>query len=180
MPLMKDSGVSPKIYLYSKEYPDEEAVALFAAASQRFQKPMPELLNDFGAFLTPTLIEMYQNLIRPQWKTLDVLEHTEESIHKVVRAKNAGAKPPNLTCTRRSHQEVVIDYRSHRRVCDLMKGIIRGLSTHFEEEIQVTEKTCMLKGDPACQIIARKVQGRDPARPPTRRSTTDPDPSSPR
>jgi len=51
------------------------------------------LLEDFGALSRRILIDMYWALIEPEWKTLDLLEHTEEAIHKVVRLKNPGAQP---------------------------------------------------------------------------------------
>jgi hypothetical protein len=52
---------------------------------------------------------MYKHLIKPEWRTLGLLEHTEETIHHVVRLNKKGADPPALKCTRRDRDEVVIN-----------------------------------------------------------------------
>ena len=89
------------------------------------------------------------------WRTLDVIEHTEETIHKVVRTRNPGAAPPELQCARPSKDDVVITYASPRRMCAIAKGIARGLAAHYGEAVRVSESACMRKGDPQCRISVR-------------------------
>jgi predicted hydrocarbon binding protein len=95
-------------------------------------------------------------VIHPNWKTLDVIEHTEDEIHRVVRLHNRDAHPPDLKCIRTSADEVIIHYSSQRKMCDVAKGIAKGLAKFYEESISVSESTCMLKGDPTCTIMIRR------------------------
>ncbi len=91
------------------------------------------------------------------WKTLDVIEHTEETIHKVVRVRNPGAAPPELSCACPSKDAVVITYVSPRRMCAIAKGIAKGLAAHYSESVRVSDNACTLEGAPQCQISIRTV-----------------------
>ena len=139
-------------------YPDAEVVAIvraLAAAHGGGDAGIPALLEDFGAFLAPTLLRVYEPLVRPEWRTLDVIENVEEGIHTAVRARNPGAGPPRLSARRRSPTEVEIIYTSPRRMCTLGEGIVRGLAAHFGEQVAVTQPTCMHRGDDHCLIQVR-------------------------
>jgi predicted hydrocarbon binding protein len=149
------AGLGSKTYLVSKTYPDAEAMALVSAAAAVSGTPVGALLEDFGEFIVPGLLAIYGPLVKKEWKTLDLIEHTEETIHKVVRLQNPGAAPPALVTQRPSAQEVVITYTSTRKMCGVAKGIARGIAAHFKEGVAISESTCMLRGDPACAISIR-------------------------
>lgn len=153
--LLVEAKIGPKFYLTFQNYPDAEALALVASASTMTGVQVPALLESFGEFIAPDLITNYRHLIQPDWKTLDFLEHTEEAIHRVVRHQNPGASPPRLKATRKSPHEVVIEYRSQRKMCGVAKGIVKGAATHFKERVFLTEQSCMNRGDPECQITVR-------------------------
>jgi len=86
--LLKEAGLGQRNYDAFETYPDEEAGRLVATASRITGANAPAILEDFGEFIAPDLLEMYWALVKPEWKTLDVIEHTEEAIHEVVRLKN--------------------------------------------------------------------------------------------
>jgi predicted hydrocarbon binding protein len=144
-------------FLATSTYPDEQAMRLVSAAGAIAERPVPELLEEFGEFIAPDLLEVYKPLIKPEWSALDLLERTEETIHTVVRIREPGAAPPQLHCTRVSPDEVVVLYRSRRRLCAVAKGIIRGIARHYHERVQVTEETCMHRGASECRIVVRRV-----------------------
>src|SRR6266851_603317 len=104
----------------------------------------------------PRLMNMYGHLIPGEWKTLDVIEKTEETIHNVVRVQTPGAKPPVLHTIRRSEDEVVLIYGSPRKLCAFAIGIARGVAKQFNETIEVTQTKCMHSGAPHCEIVFRK------------------------
>jgi Haem-NO-binding len=153
--LLSQAGLGTKSYLVSQHYPDSEILRLVTAASQMTGKPIPTMLEDFGQFIVPDLIDMYVPMLDPQWRTLDVVEHTERTIHQVVRLRNPGASPPELKCRRVSAGEVQVSYSSARKMCALARGIIRGLAKHFEETVQIEEGACMHQGAPSCEISVR-------------------------
>jgi hypothetical protein len=155
--LLEKAGIATKAYSSMQEYPDAEAVGILSAASALSGRPVPALLEEFGEFLAPTLIRVYGALIKPEWRTLDLIEHTEKTIHTVVRVKNPGARPPELVVVRPSKDEVVITYSSARRMCSLAKGIANGVARHYSERLAITEPACMHRGSATCKISIRLV-----------------------
>lgn len=153
--LMKESGLKAKVYLSTQEYPDAEINLLVSTASRLTGKNPQAILEEFGEFIVPDLVNIYGSLIKPAWRTLDLIEHTEETIHKVVRIKNPGAHPPELKCTRPSPKEVVITYNSARKMCAVAKGIARGIAKHYREQIMIHESSCMLRGNAVCILSIR-------------------------
>lgn len=157
--LLTKSGLTHTAYLATSVYPDEQMVALVTTASSLTGTAIPVLLEDFGEFLVPGLIKTYKAFLRPDWRTLDTIEHTEANIHKAVRLRNPGASPPALSVTRKGPDEVVIVYDSPRKMCGVAKGIARGIARHYGERITLSESTCMHRGDRECTISVRLVGG---------------------
>jgi len=154
--LLRQAGLKGKAYVNYAEYPDTDAVQLVTAASEVTGLAPGVILEDFGAFLAPHLFRAYRPLIDPAWKTLEFLENAEATIHRVVRARNAHARPPVLRCRRISPSEVMVVYASPRRLCAVARGIVRGLAQHYREAVTVTESVCMAQGQPQCQIEVRR------------------------
>ncbi len=150
--LLQESGMPGRVFMPTQVYPDDDAVVLVTTASKITGNPAGAILEDFGKYIVPDLYKLFGMLIRPEWKTLDVVEHTEQSIHTAVRAKDPSAAPPAITCHRQGPKEVLVEYRSARKMCSVAIGIVKGLAEHYGENIEVVEETCMLKGDESCKI----------------------------
>jgi hypothetical protein len=154
--LLTQSDLGARTYEVMADYPDSEVVKLVSTASRITGVPVRGILMDFGEFIAPDLLQMYGGVINPAWKTLDVIENTEDEIHNVVRLYNRDAHPPNLKCIRTSENEVVIHYSSQRKLCDVAKGITSGLAKHYGEKISISESSCMIKGDATCTIQVKR------------------------
>jgi hypothetical protein len=157
-PLLREAGVSRHVYVPGQDYPDAEAGAIVAAASKKTGLEPDAILQDFGEFIAADLVRLYRHLIDPKWKILDLIEHTEETIHKAVRHDNPAASPPQLKCMRKAPDEVIIHYGSRRRMCGVAKGIVRGLARAYGEKVSLAERTCMLKGGAECQIVVNRAR----------------------
>lgn len=150
--VLREAGLPAKAYSPARAYPDDEAFALVAAASRVLKQPPAAVLETFGEFLGPELVRLYARLVRPEWKTLDLIERTEQLIHAAVRLGNPGAQPPVLDVVRPTPDEVQIIYSSERKLCHLARGILAGLASHYGESVTVTEEACMWNGDPFCAL----------------------------
>jgi len=142
-------------YLPSGVYPDDGAVAMLQAVADATGEPLPDVIERFGEFLAPHLLKVAGTAVDPGWKVLDLVEHTESIIHTLVRMKNPGAKPPVLETVRVDPGELCLVYTSARRLCRLAKGLIRGMSRHFGERVEIEETSCMHRGDPFCTFVLR-------------------------
>ena len=154
--LLSEAELGARTYEVMADFPDSELIQLITTASRMTQVPIPAILEDFGEFIAPDLLQMYAGVINPAWKTLDVIQHTEDEIHRVVRLHNRDAHPPMLKAIRISEDEVVIEYGSQRKMCFVAKGIAKGLAKHYQESIAISESSCMLKGDPVCIITIQR------------------------
>jgi hypothetical protein len=155
--LLKEAALEGRAYLPVAVYPDEEAIRLVTAAAHVTGLPPPEILSAFGEFIAPDLLRMYQAVLLPGWKSLDVIEHTEEAIHKVVRQSDPKADPPFLRAERTGPDEVIVTYTSPRRLCHVAEGIAQGLGRHFGERLEVEQTRCTWRGDALCLIAVRRL-----------------------
>lgn len=159
--LLERAGQKHQLYLASSVYPDQNILDLVTTACQMTGLPANAILEDFGQFVAPGLIEQYKFLVNPEWRLLDFLANTEETIHKVVRF-HKGVTPPRLGTTRVSDDKLIITYSSQRRMCSLLKGIVKGAAKYYKEDATILETRCMLQGDPECvvtvQVEAAKVR----------------------
>lgn len=155
--LKRNAGIDPaKQYEIFRSYPDEEVGSLVGAASAMTGIAVSDLLEDFGEFIAPDLLEMYWGAIDPAWRTLDVIEHTESTIHAVVRIDHKDSSPPYLKAHRNGENEVAIVYTSPRRLCAVAKGISRGIARHFQETVTIEDAKCMHRGDGECVLVVSK------------------------
>ena len=150
--LEAEAGLANKIYLPNQVYSDEEMVKLIGAAVRLTGKDGKSIQEDFGEFIAPELLKLYNSQINPTWKALDLIEKTEEMVHRVVRLKIPGATPPHLKVTRSSPKKLVMVYNSPRRMCGVAIGLARGVGKQYKQPLKVVEQTCMNKGDASCTI----------------------------
>lgn len=153
--LCRRAGLERKIFTAIESYPDEQLVQLVTEAVGMTGVSADQLLESFGQFLVPTYLGVYGSLVRAEWRTLDLLEHTENTIHRIVRKRQPGAQPPELKVSRVSNAEVLVTYASKRRLCAVARGIIRGVAAHYDESVTIAESTCMHRGSEACRISVR-------------------------
>jgi len=139
--VLREAGLDGKLYLPNANYADHEAAAILSAASKLTDTPADSLLESFGEFLAPTLLASYRHLIQPSWKTLDLLLHTEETIHKVVRLRESAPQPPRLDFQRVGPNTLTFNYNSPRRMSALAKGIIKGVAKHYGERVEIEENS---------------------------------------
>jgi len=129
---------SKSVHFPTQVYPDEEFFDIVQAAAAQMKIGKEELMISFGEFIAPSLIKVYSASIQPSWTIFDLVEHTENTMHKAVRWVDKLADPPKLVCQRVSVSEVVIDYSSRRKMVAFGVGIIKGLSKSYSEKLYTT------------------------------------------
>lgn len=135
--ILTETGLEGKLFIPTQIYPDEEMKKLITSFAAVENLTSEELLTDFGLFLSQGLLTLYTHSIQPEWKTLDLIEHTENTMHKAVRFNDKNAAPPALICQRVSTNKVVITYNSDRKMVELGIGIMKGIALHYGEKISI-------------------------------------------
>lgn len=136
-----NAGLKGKMYLQVQIYPDHEFETLIEEGQKVIGISREDLLIAFGKYIMPKLLRIFGQVILPEWKLMDVLEHTENVIHKAVRQYDKNAHPPYLECKRVGANEVKVYYNSPRNMLGFGKGLILGLSNHYKETVSITEST---------------------------------------
>ena len=155
--VLNEAGLADRAYSPPSPSPDHEFARLIEAAAKLAGRSDQTVLEAFGVYVASDLLGgLYGLLVDPAWMLMDFLEHTEASIHTVVRARDPSATPPQLRIERPGPDEVRIVYDSSRRMCSLAKGIIQGAADHYGETIEILESGCMLKGADRCEIVVRR------------------------
>jgi predicted hydrocarbon binding protein len=155
MEVIGSAGLTHPRYAPTQIYPDGDLQAIVAEVSRRMGLEPQQVLEEFGTYVVPSLATLYSALIDADWTLLEMLEHTESTIHRVVRIRAPGAAPPQIRCRRLAFDQVEILYSSDRRLCAFARGILRGLAALYEQPSEVTEPECMLQGSPACRILVK-------------------------
>ena len=62
------------------------------------------------------------------------------------------ARPPSFGCEELPDGRLLMHYRSERKLCSVLHGLIIGVGMYFGEELQVKKSTCMNNGDPQCTV----------------------------
>jgi hypothetical protein len=149
--LLKANGYNFKIFFPVTEYPDEEIVALAVTAAEALKLPLPAVLEDFGVHVGHRLVTFYHMYTKPlTWKTFEIIENAGPCIHHAIHKHNPLRKPPKLTAMRETETLMVLKYYSHRKLCPVVKGIIRGLGEHYNESFHIEETQCMHNGASEC------------------------------
>ncbi len=155
--LLRASGIEKNTYQVFKEYPTEEWFTLVSTASTMTGEPINKILENVGELIAADLIKMYMVLFKTEWKTLDLIKHCDDMIHRILLIQNPGLNPPELKCSSARPDEVVITYSSSL-MCAFTKGLVQGIANYYNEQIVVTEKACMLKGSPKCILSVKKLE----------------------
>ncbi len=156
--LAAGAGIEDGAYRTTGTYPDEELTALVLAYSRRSGHRLGDILEDLGATAAGSLLDTYAAFVRPGWDALDVVEHTEQAMHRAVRLHDDDAAPPRLRIERRAEDEVRVFYDSERKLCAFGHGVIRGIGERYGEPLTVTEVACQHLGDPHCEMVVRRLE----------------------
>ena len=146
------TGRGDHSYELGRTYPDDELGVIVRGMVDATGRPAEQIVEEFGTAMVPGLLEVYGFLVNPRWSFIEFLLNTEDVIHRGVKLHTPNAKPPQLQVDRVGPESVVVTYRSRRTLCPLAKGIIRGAAAHYRVAITLSEASCMLRGDPECQI----------------------------
>lgn len=152
--LLEKSGASGT-YTSLGSYPDEELLALVAAASEATGRPQGEILTWFGRKAMPLLRERYPDFFARHSQTIPFILTLNEIIHPEVRKLYPGAEAPDFGFRRLGPGELELEYRSKKKMCALAEGLIQGAADVFGETVAIEQPRCLHRGDESCLLICR-------------------------
>ncbi len=141
-----------ELFLASQAYEDEKLFKIVGTLVEEYGYDLNDTLFRFGEYLAPKLLSSYKAFVKSSWRAADLIDNTEDVIHKAVRVRMKGATPPELRTERPSPDTVLITYTSSRKLCRVLRGIATGVAKHYGQKASFKEHLCMLDGASECKI----------------------------
>lgn len=141
------AGVDRSVYLPVKSYPDTDFTKLVDATVEHTDRDRDALLEEFGEYVAPTLLDNYRTVIKNDWTALDVIERAGE--------RYAPENGTAVDCVR-DGDEVRVTYDSDLELCPLGKGIAKGVADRFDTDLDIGEEACQLDGGDHCEIVVTR------------------------
>ncbi|TAM78399.1 hypothetical protein EPN44_01025 [bacterium] len=150
--LLHDSSLAASMEPVSATGRGDALMPLLMATTRITNEHAAAVVEELGVFLAGQLISRYQRRIDPAWSTLDLIMHANRALALWFERRNATYEPA-MRCARIGERTVRIVYASRRRLCPLIRGMIRGVAEHRGEAIRFLEGRCMMKGSSFCEIL---------------------------
>ena len=131
--LSEETGIHRTTYQMNEMYPVKELYTVVGAIAEHSGKDRNVVLEEFGTFLVPDLLLIFNKYVNPTCCMFDMIQNTEAFMHGAVRRQDERTNPPRLFVTKVSKNLLVIDYHSKRRMASIALGIIKGIANHFNE-----------------------------------------------
>lgn len=133
-------------------YPDEDLMALVNMTVEKMGVELPEALRAFGRFCVPKLAERFPIFMSPHNHPKPFLKTVGSVIHVEIKKLYPDAEPPSLTYDDPAPGQLIIRYKSKRRLCRFMEGLIDGVADYYDSPIRYRQNGCMLEGGGACEF----------------------------
>lgn len=133
-------------------YPDADLFTIAGKAAEILGVPLPAALRAFGQYCFPRLAAKVPALIAVHTTAESLLKSVEGVVHVEVRKLMPNAVTPSFKYREVAPGQLVVEYRSARKLCFLMEGLLDGLALHFGERIEQRQARCMHDGHDCCEF----------------------------
>ena len=140
------------IYTSAASYPDAEAMSLVAGLSLQTGIAAQTLVRVFGKFLFGGFVRHYPCFFTNQQTAKGLLKSVDSMIHVEVKKLYPDAVLPRFEYEDPAENQLVMIYRSPRKLCALAEGLFEGAAAHFGTTIQQTQTRCVHRGDDHCRF----------------------------
>ena len=152
-----------------RTYPDELLLEGVGTAHKITGKPVDTLLKEYGHYFIINGLTRHRcaYLLNQVHNGRDLLL-TMRDAHEQMKQLPDGLTPPLFEYHIHPHdpQIMALIYDSPRKFCPLLWGAIEGSADYYNEQVSVSEQTCMRRGDPVCTFIIKYSGGREKAETP--------------
>ncbi|MFH0778096.1 MAG: heme NO-binding domain-containing protein [Candidatus Eisenbacteria bacterium] len=159
------AGCQELFFAIHLDYPDEMTAALVEAASKVSGLSTETVMVEYGKFMVSnTLKENYPVYFALAGSSAREFLLNMDRVHETATRSLSNAVPPRFEYVELPDGRLLMHYRSKRRLCAVLRGLILGVGILFGQELQVKETACMHKGDERCTMEVAFPQGRVAAR----------------
>ncbi len=136
-------------------YPDGDLDKIVGAASDALHMPAEEVVQWVGLKAIPYMAAAYPQLFASHTTTRSFVLSLNDIIHPEVRKLYPGADVPVFGFETFDDDLLVVQYRSHRKMCAFAIGLIEGAAAYYGECCDLQHTKCMHRGDENCEFRIR-------------------------
>lgn len=118
-------------------YPAADMGILVGGAAAKAGCPVSRIVGEFGEHCGAAFLRQFPHYHAEAADLFDFLESVDGKIHIEVRTLYPDAELPRFRTLARTQDRLTLEYRSSRRLHLLAVGIIRSLSRHYGEPVEV-------------------------------------------
>ncbi len=147
--ILKAVGMhSTMTILASEDVQDETVINIIKEICKRNKLTLEQALDAFGEYWVNVYApRVYQVYYMDCKSARDFITKIDE-IHVASTKNMPGAKPPRFDFKWEDDNTLIMTYKSHRGLIDLMVSLIKGVGKYFKEDLKVQKI-----GDNKIQII---------------------------
>ncbi len=122
-------------FISGQHYSDEDTFALIGALSEKLDKPVPELLTEFGRYwINFTERSDYAAALAMAGEDLVTFLGNLDELHHGIQATMPDARLPGFTVQAVDADQIVLTYTSERQGLEtFVEGLLLGLLDKFSE-----------------------------------------------
>lgn len=151
-----DAGCDEPSFSPAFDYPDEMTANLVMATSRYSGMSPEEVMIEFGKFWIPnTGKQSHPTLFALAGNSPREFLFRMDRVHTQATLSIQGAQPPKLTVENLPDGGLVMRYASTRALCPVLHGLILGVGELFDQQLEVTERSCTRRGDEECVFEVR-------------------------
>jgi hypothetical protein len=141
------------VFVATERYPDEELFAIVTELSTVTDTAINDLLGVFGEYLFVNLHKSMPPEVFAPLTLWDLLKGLDSIIHMEVKKLDKKAQPPSLTVVRSSDKEMVLEYRSSKKLCHLAMSMLKSAAAMFDEDVTLAMPLCIHDGHDHCELV---------------------------
>ena len=141
------------VFVATERYPDEELSAIVTELSAVTDTAINDLLGVFGEYLFVNLHKSMPPEVFAPLTLWDLLKGLDSIIHMEVKKLDKKAQPPTLTVKHASEKQMVLEYRSTKKLCHLAMGMLSSAAKMFKEDVTLSMPICIHDGHDHCELV---------------------------
>ncbi|KNC68650.1 heme NO-binding domain-containing protein [Pseudoalteromonas ardens] len=153
--LLDEHSPAHRSYVSAVSYPDEELYALANGVAEKMALPLPDVLSVFGRFLFGSLAAKHTAVLAE----LDTFEKLIMAIDSVIHVEVAKLydEPnlPKIEATIVNDSEILLDYRSPRKLGFCAEGLIYGAADYFNKQIEISHNRSVTQSGEHTQFVVK-------------------------
>ncbi len=131
-------------------YPDADLIALVGTTVTKLGIPLRDALVAFGSFAFDGLVKTNPAFVDEHTDIRSFLATVDSIIHIEVRKLYPDAVTPTVLVEERAATGVQLTYRSERKLCPVVEGLVTGAARRFGLAANFSHPQCMNDGAAQC------------------------------